>query len=165
VCSFSLIICCLYCSQLMCVLSGDIICVFLGCSRPLVLRPLAKDQYQLVGSAFIYGLHDAIPLLGPLPREWRVQCGPYSEHSQRTLYRFFNSDTGELTADDPRLEPHPDWERVEVEDLGRVLTGDDPEVCDFFRNKTTEELINYDPRLLPEALEARGVPLRTFSLV
>jgi hypothetical protein len=89
----------------------------------------------------------------------------YPDNFNRILYHFFNAETGEHTTEDPRLEPHPEWERIDLEDLGRDLTGDDPEFCDFFRNKSTGELINYDPRLLPEALKARGVQLRNFTLV
>ncbi|OIW25301.1 hypothetical protein CONLIGDRAFT_656948 [Coniochaeta ligniaria NRRL 30616] len=145
--------------------SGDVICVLLGCSCPVVLRPLPNDRYLLVGNAFVYGLHDAIPLLGPLPPEWCMKLYQYTGHSDRALFRFANQKTGELTAEDPRLEPHREWERVYLDDIGMDLTGDDPMVFDFFRHNTTGELINYDPRMLPEALEARGVQLRTFALV
>lgn len=144
---------------------GDIICVFLGCSRPVVLRPMPNDRYQLVGDAFVYGLHDALALLGPLPTLWRVHILSSPDRVDGLVCRFFNANTGEHTAEDPRLEPHPEWDRVELQDLGRKLTGDDPECCDFFRHKTTGEMINYDPRMLPEALEARGVQLRKFALV
>jgi hypothetical protein len=78
---------------------------------------------------------------------------------------FVNDDTGEVTREDPRLEPHPAWKRVGLDEIGREPTGDDPEVWDYFRNKNTGELMNHDPRLLPEALEARGVPLTQFALL
>jgi len=42
---------------------------------------------------------------------------------------------------------------------------DPPSDYNFFRNKDTGELINYDPRLEPENLEKRGVKLERFSLV
>lgn len=42
------------------------------------------------------------------------------------------------------------------------MDGDDPTNYDFFRNKETGELINYDPRLEPEKLEKRGVKLEWF---
>ncbi|KAB5566804.1 hypothetical protein GE09DRAFT_1219060 [Coniochaeta sp. 2T2.1] len=120
---------------------------------------------ELVGESFVYGLHSAIPLLGPLPAGWRVVLYDDPKTYWRFMYRFVSANNDPIIAEDPRLEPHPEWERVELEDLGRDLTGDDPEVCDFFRHKTTGELIDYDPRMSAEALEARGVPLRRFAIV
>lgn len=75
---------------------------------------------------------------------------------------FLDLETGEETIEDPRLESleGSNWERVDHEP-----TLDDPEVFDYFRNKETGEVINSDPRLLPEALKARGVYLTTFCLV
>lgn len=47
------------------------------------------------------------------------------------------------------------WERTRV----------DPNNCCRFRNTRTGEVVNSDPRLFPEALEARGVDVRTITLV
>ena len=49
---------------------GDILCVLLGCSVPVVLRPLDKSDprcgYKLVGEAYIHGVMDGEALaLGP----------------------------------------------------------------------------------------------------
>ena len=110
--------------------------MFLGCSRPVVLRPLQDGRFLLVGDCFVYGLHDAIPLLGPLPHGWRVVVKEEQKNFGRDLCRFVNG-RGEVQAEDPRLEPHPDWTQVEPEELGRDLNGDDPESCSFFRNNTT----------------------------
>jgi hypothetical protein len=64
-----------------------------------------------------------------------------------------------------RLNPLDDsWERVNLEDLGRELTGGDPEICDF-RNNLTGEIMDSDPRYLPEALRDWGVQLEEFILV
>jgi hypothetical protein len=81
----------------------------------------------------------------------------------RPDYRFYNSDAETTTLEDPRLGPLPPcWERTEI---GRALDGDDPLHCDFFRNTGTGEVINYDPRLEPDALRERGVKLERFELV
>jgi hypothetical protein len=144
---------------------GDIISIFLGCDMPLVLRPQADGTFVLVGNAFVYGLHDAAALLGSLPTPWRVQTFHHADQTSRTVYKFFNPETGELTKEDPRLEPHALWERVQLEDFSRAFTGDDPQVCDFFRNKISGEILDSDPRLLPDALTQRGVKLETFTLV
>ncbi|KAM0166671.1 hypothetical protein ACHAQE_001191 [Botrytis cinerea] len=147
---------------------GDIISVVLGCDPPMVLRPRADGAFELVGYCFVYGLNDAISLLGPLPSPWRVQLRRYKNSMFREVYHFFNPTTGETTASDPRLEPDSVWERVEIENLGRDLEPDDPTICDFFKSKKTGNLINYDPRLLPEALEERllhqGKTLEIFPL-
>ena len=72
-----------------------------------------------------------------------------------------NLATGEQTLEDPRLEAMPlEWERMTYE-----RTPDDPAYFAAFRNKVTDETINSDPRLSPEALQARGVALETFSLI
>ncbi|KLU92613.1 hypothetical protein MAPG_11558 [Magnaporthiopsis poae ATCC 64411] len=140
-----------------------------GCDPPVVLRPRPDGTFQLVGYCFVYGLHDATALLGPLPHPWQVQLWRYEKSMFREVYRFFNPDTGEVTADDPRLEPDPVWERVGAESLGRDLGPDDPAICEFFRNTETGEVVDYDPRLLPEALEkmlrTNGKKLETFALV
>jgi hypothetical protein len=53
-----------------------------------------------------------------------------------------------------------DWERVDQE-----ITADDPEHVDFFRNKYTGEIINYDPSLTKTAPEQRGVNSRNITLI
>lgn len=112
----------------------------------------------MVGDCFVYGLHDAIPLLGPLPAPWRGIAAWV--RGDRRVLRFANSETKEVRVEDPRLSPLAGWERVE-----RELDRDDPTIYDFFRNKDTGEVVNYDPRLEPGALEARGLKLEWLDLV
>lgn len=145
--------------------TGDIICVFLGCNVPVVLRPLSDGNYRLVGDAYVNGLEDAQSLLGRLPNPWRVQIFDHPDQEFRIEHRYLNQETGELTASDPRLEDHVEWTRVPLEELGRNLTGDDPLVIDFFRHKSSGRMMNSDPRLLPDALEARGVQLQWFTII
>jgi hypothetical protein len=67
----------------------------------------------------------------------------------------------EETIHDPWLGPlPPEWEC-----FPRERTNNDPKIYEGFRNKVTGEVMNSDPRKLPEALEARGVKLETFHLV
>jgi hypothetical protein len=89
----------------------------------------------------------------------------YNTASPRCDYRFVDVRHFKIKLEDPRLEPDPDWERVALEDIGREITGDDPEVCCFFKHRATGEVIDYDPRMTADALRRRGVPLRTFALV
>ncbi|KAK4206696.1 heterokaryon incompatibility protein-domain-containing protein [Rhypophila decipiens] len=142
---------------------GDLIAVLLGCVAPMVLRLQAQtNTYTVVGQAYCHGLHDGTALLGPLPHPWNVQV--FRDCAGReTIFRFHNPETGEVSDEDPRLDPLPEgWERIT-----RDRTENDPEVFQCFRNKSTdsEETITYDPRMSPEALRARGVDIRTFSLV
>jgi hypothetical protein len=138
----------------------DLVCVLLGCDRLVVLREVATDHYQVVGPCFLYGLHDAIGLLGPLPSPWVCKLEP--GRGYRAQQVFHNETTGEYTYDDPRLAKSDlgDWGRVD-----HVPVADDPEIFAYFRNKVTGEIMNSDPRLLPDALRARGVDLRTFTLI
>lgn len=102
---------------------------------------------------------DSGSLLGRLPDPWRVRLG--WESGGIYLGRYYNSSTGVLTEEDPRLDSLPvEWERVQAD-----RTPDDPLVFALFRNKVTGEVMNSDPRLLPEALKEHGVDLKTFQLI
>ena len=140
--------------------ADDVIAIFLGCSTPLVLRPndRGSDHFSVIGECFVHGLHDGTVLLGPLPRPWRGMAA-WVEGDRRCL-RFLNTETGEVSREDPRLEPLVGWERTE-----KLVDGDDPTLYDFFRHTATGESINYDPRLEPEKLEAKGVRLDRLFLV
>ncbi|KAM0264110.1 hypothetical protein ACHAQJ_000855 [Trichoderma viride] len=144
---------------------GDIICVIPGCNSPVVLRPTIDGNFQLVGESFVYGLNDGQALLGDLQYPWRVQIFDHPDQDFRIEHRYYNADTGKTTVSDPRLEDHPEWERVSLEDLGRTLTGDDPIILEFFKNKITGEIMDSDPRLLPEALQGREIELQWFTIV
>lgn len=136
---------------------GDIICVLLGCDQAVVLRPVADSSYEIVGNCFVYGLHDATALLGPLPRPWQRHVTRHPQNAWRDIHRFINLETGELTYDDPRLDDLEDWVRIPVaEALGRELLSDNPVLVSFFRNIRTGEIINSDPRLRPSDLLLRG---------
>jgi hypothetical protein len=58
-------------------------------------------------------------------------------------------------------EPPDEWERL----VESQRTADDPPVFVRFRNGPSGRVINADPRMLPEALQSRGVRLRNFKLV
>jgi hypothetical protein len=134
--------------------------VLLGCPSPLVLRPHSGGSFEVIGECFVHGLNDAIGLLGPLPSPWKVIGG--WGHGNRYLFRFSNADTGESTHEDPRLSPltESDWER-----FGHEPDANDPEIYDFFKHKNTGEIMNSDPRMLPESLKIKGIKLTSFSLI
>ncbi|KAF5543892.1 heterokaryon incompatibility protein [Fusarium mexicanum] len=143
---------------------GDVICVVLGCDFPVLLRPCDNNNWKFLSDCYVWDLEATQGLLGPLPSPWQAQLfyDPVAEH--RSYTRYHNPEPGELTAEDPRLKPLVGWQRVSLEELGRDLTGDDPEVYDFFRNIEDGRIVDSDPRLEPEALKSRGVNLETFIL-
>ncbi|KAH6986141.1 heterokaryon incompatibility protein-domain-containing protein [Ilyonectria sp. MPI-CAGE-AT-0026] len=143
---------------------GDVVCVILGCDRPLIIRPASDGTHHFVSHSFVYDLQDSQAFLGPLPPPWRVQVHANRDQEFRSSNQYFNVDTYKLTPEDPRLGPLPDWERIPVDDLGRSLNGDDPEVIDFFKNTNDGRIVNSDPRLSPKALVERGLELETFVL-
>jgi len=118
-----------------------------------------SGHFKVVGECSAYGLEDATRLLGPLPAPWKLQLVP--DDTNDLICQFFNTDTKETTIEDPRLPAlASEWERFES-----PRTKDDPEYYQRFRNTVTGEVMNSDPRMLPDALRARGVALRTFQLI
>jgi len=142
----------------------DEITVLLGCDFPVILRlvanPSGRDgaHHQVIGPCYVHHLGDAVPLLGPLPALWIVQR--VFNRMRHSTYRFLNPGTGEVSEEDPRLEPLEDWERIEVE-----RTRDHPPICQFYRNARTGVVLNSDPRMEADALRARGCELLDFVLV
>jgi hypothetical protein len=145
--------------------TGDIICVVLGSDRPLVLRPLANNQFHFVGHCFVNEVRDARALLGPLPPLWDMHVLEHTDYEFRRVLKFFNTETKESVDEDPRLPPMDGWTRIPLDELGRDLTGDEPQICDFYQNASTGEIANSDPRLSVEELKARGVALETLAIV
>ncbi|ENH69208.1 Heterokaryon incompatibility protein 6, OR allele [Fusarium oxysporum f. sp. cubense race 1] len=138
---------------------SDIICAFLGCKVLVILRPWTGGCFQVVGSCYLHGFTSAEAFLGPLPAPWVMQYKPDSCGVQ-TPY-FFNKDTKEAVQQDPRLGELPVmWKAIQKD-----RTKDDPQFLSLFRNSLTGELMNSDPRMLPEALRDRGVRLQSFKLV
>ncbi len=116
-------------------------------------------MFQVVGECYVHGLEDAVGLLGPLPKGWKAIIR--GDALGRPNQRFVNPRDNREVIDDPRLGYLPaNWERTTYE-----RQADDPAIFERFRNIVTGEMVNYDPRLSPEALEARGVQLRSFKLV
>lgn len=123
----------------------------------MIVRAAEDGCFTVVGPAYVHGLMDSEALLGPIPHPWRVQ---QIQHEGRFSLRFLNTETNNLSVEDPRLPAlKSEWQRIY-----RYYTADDPLYFAEFRNVITGQVMNSDPRLLPEALESRGVDLRTFTL-
>lgn len=126
----------------------------------MLLRPIDESNktFHLVGICFVPGLMDGESLLGPLPDNWKLQMifknGSY-------VPTYINTSTVNIQSQDPRLQPlGPNW--VEIT---RERTQDDPYFFQWFQNEQSSQIMNSDPRLLPDALKERGILLEHFKLV
>ncbi|KAI1429762.1 HET-domain-containing protein [Xylaria sp. FL1777] len=140
---------------------GDKVFIILGCDNPMIVRPTYNGEYEVVGACYIHGVMDGEALLGALPHPWKVRMKP--DKWGICSPSFHNGDSNTTCEYDPRLDSIPipaEWEPMEFE-----WTRSDPDYCRKFRNKNTGEIINSDPRLFPEALLERGIPLRTITLI
>jgi hypothetical protein len=146
--------------------SGDKFYVLLGYAHAVLLRPVqfvtGVNSYKLVGSAYVDGFLEGEALLGSLPEPWRLIFREDEDRLREVFIPiYYNPLTEEETRHDPRLDAlPPDWEEIGQEDETRQQI-----YVQHYRNKTTGGVINSDPRLLPDALKARGVPLETIVLV
>ncbi|KAJ4361876.1 hypothetical protein N0V83_010817 [Neocucurbitaria cava] len=140
---------------------GDQLGAVLGLGTPLLLRPKRGGSFQVVGDCYIPGLNDAKALLGPLPGGWSVQwLAPLNDRRDR-LPVLFNSETENLSEEDPRLADLPhDWEEFE-----REWEYGDARNAKWFKNTKTGRILNSDPRMHPEALKPRGVSVREIELI
>jgi hypothetical protein len=140
------------------IMPGDKVCVLLGCSYTVILREQPSGKHLFVACAYVHGLMDGEALLGPLPPGYTVAVE--RDRNGDNVQTFVDSTTKTETTHDPRLEPLPAaWEPVVVTD--RLWP---TKLVDAFRHKETEQVLYSDPRLLPDALRARGVPIKTFTL-
>ena len=137
---------------------GDIVCVILGCSIPLILRHDGASCYTIVGECFVDGIMTGEALLGKLPGNWSFvhkwfpQFGSYH-------YVFLNSETGDTQIEDPRLGPLPaGWRNKNMSNKELPWN--------WYVNIDTGEVAGIrDPRMTVDALKARGVILRDFKLI
>ncbi|OTA60391.1 HET-domain-containing protein [Hypoxylon sp. EC38] len=95
--------------------TGDVICIVLGCSVPLLLRPLGNNTYRLVGPCFVVGIKHGDDFLGPLEKFRTVQA--ISKNEWECL-AFKDVLSGEILYEDPRLESLP----VDLTEFRRCLS-------------------------------------------
>ncbi|KAL7627071.1 hypothetical protein AAE478_003847 [Parahypoxylon ruwenzoriense] len=140
---------------------GDLVCTILGCFSSIVLRAQPHGAFAVVGGSYVHGLSNGEGVLGPLPAPWQAV---FRTDEAGVFVPYFRDPRAGVDSDeDPRLRAldlDPVWECCAGE-----RTRDDPQLYARYRNRDTGEVLNSDPRLLPEALEGRGVALRRFRLV
>jgi hypothetical protein len=59
---------------------GDLICILLGCSVPVILRPMPSKmakKYELMGEAYIYGMMNGDALGGRKQNKLEVECDEF----------------------------------------------------------------------------------------
>lgn len=127
-----------------------------------MLRPTASERFQVVGESYVHGLCNSAAILGPVPEAWKIELFALDGKDQRSWPSFVNTSTGISTWQDPRLPPlPPGWERIEHPELST-----DGDLLYYrFKSNASNETTEFDPRLSPEALEARGVKLEKFQLI
>ncbi|KAI0973430.1 heterokaryon incompatibility protein-domain-containing protein [Xylaria arbuscula] len=139
---------------------GDLVCVFLGCHMPMIVRRAESGHsFRIMGPCHVHGIMDGEAILGVLPHPWTVEF--YRDDMGVSVQHFRNRETGQLTTDDPRLNRLPDfWERIQ-----RDRTVDDPRWFSCFVNKASKEFMNADPRMRESGLRERGIILQSFEIV
>jgi Heterokaryon incompatibility protein (HET) len=134
---------------------GDFVTVLLGSISAHILRPRPEGMYQLVGMAYCSGVMSGEAILGVYPNQVeRV----YVFNESVGIYEssFINRETGVLDQEDPRLDDLPKgWYRKSRTEQSRWK----------FAHRDTGEVLSADPRLTPEALQSRGVRIKSFFLV
>lgn len=124
----------------------------------MLLRPKSASTFEVVGECYVYGMMDTEILLGKIPSPWHFRVNHRTNNYEP---EFWNHETQSMSGRDPRLGDLPeDWEV-----LDRPWTRDDPLLYAPHRNTRTGAIINWDPRMSPEALRARGVKLEEIVLV
>jgi hypothetical protein len=138
--------------------AGDQVCIVLGCQSPLLLRSDDHGYHTVIGECYVHGVMEGEALLGPLPSPWRRAWRIDTEGTGQRYHCFISQTDGEIRIEDPRLGPlPPGW---------RVRDHEKMHMYNWYVNDDTREGydMNYDPRMMAEALRARGVKLTDFKL-
>jgi hypothetical protein len=132
---------------------GDCVVVLLGCSNPLVLRPVgeAHDSFQIVGECYVDSIMAGETVLGSLPKSVQIVF-KQNEQRGRFGFAFRGNETGSIVIErshDPRYE---------------LLLGEDwrerPEYRDF-----DGDAESYSEKVKRDCMKARGVRTREFRIV
>ena len=87
---------------------GDQICVLLGCSVPIVLRPTSGFQFKVVGECYVHGLQQGQAFLGGFSDDYQPLL-MWDGQDEQHYVGFVNEKTGHVQYEGPRLEDG-DWE-------------------------------------------------------
>jgi hypothetical protein len=124
----------------------------------VILRNQSKEKHLFIGCAYIHGIMDGEVLLGPVPEDFTLVV---DDEGEVLVEKFRHRTTGELTTQDPRLQPlSDDWQHIRTSH--RLWPA---KMVNAFQNNNTGDIAYADPRMSLEALRARGVPLQVIDLV
>jgi hypothetical protein len=150
-------------------LEGDKVCVLLGCTSPLILRPKisnpsAKQSFAIVGECYVPGMVSSEAILGPFEDGW-CRVYKYDRGTGEWWDAYLNKRTGHVQIEDPRLGKLPEgWMRKshdkEYAWYWYVRADEQDRDEEMSQNKWRE-----DPRMTTEALRKIGVDLKVFRLV
>ncbi|KAH8760644.1 heterokaryon incompatibility protein-domain-containing protein [Hyaloscypha finlandica] len=88
---------------------GDLVCAFLGCERPLLLRPIENSKYRVLGPAYLRGYMHGQAFLGPITAPFRAVT-TFVPQSGGDVFGFLDTGTGRFQIEDPRIDVLPlDW--------------------------------------------------------
>ncbi|KAK0641412.1 heterokaryon incompatibility protein-domain-containing protein [Cercophora newfieldiana] len=144
--------------------TGDEVVVFLGSDVPMILRKQNASSNCVVGYGYLHGFMNGEALLGRLDAPWRAYARFYAGVPGADFLREHPDGTVvERAWEDPRLAgiplPSP-WESVSC----TAQTKNGPRYYFKFKDTLTGEMSDSDPRLSPESLRSRGVPIEYFCL-
>lgn len=143
---------------------GDIIVVLIGVDSPMVFRDAGNGVLRVVGEAYLDGFTTGEALLGNLEDGW-VRMSRFDEETMAYWVAFLNIVTGDIQIEDSRLGPLPEGWKIQQHKEERLwnwfVREDDLE----FEKQSEFERWGSDPRLAPEFLRKRGVPLEEFMLI
>jgi hypothetical protein len=143
---------------------GDIIVVLIGVDSPMVFRDAGNGVLRVVGEAYLDGFTTGEALLGNLEDGW-VRMSRFDEETMAYWVAFLNIVTGEIQIEDSRLGPLPEGWKIQQHKEERLwnwfVREDDLEI----EKQSEFERWGSDPRLAPEFLRKRGVPLEEFMLI
>lgn len=149
---------------------------------------MGNNAFQMVGDCYVEGYMNGEAIVQRLPAPWSVAESDEGAFAQ--IPRYKNSETGELSTDDPRLDSLlDDWEVAgAVFDDGasaiyrrlrhqpqivkgvrdrriQETTERRKRLFKQYRNRVTGEEVLGDPRLTITSLERRGVNVQHITLV
>ena len=135
----------------------DVVCVLLGCSSPLILRPKEAGHYAIVGECYVDGIMNGETFLGQFPENWRRAQKWFPQY--RDFFPVFHDNQSGISQNrDPRLGEIPAGWRYKSHYYQDAY----PEYVD---DETGEDLGELHPNLRYEALKARGLEFEEFRLV
>jgi hypothetical protein len=112
---------------------GDLVYTILGVESPMILRPVSKGIYLVVGPCLLHGFMNVESILGVLLKDWDFILTRDRGYPEKSCV-FINKAIGQLTKDDPRLSPlAAPWHRD----------------AEMYRNSEIGEVTARDPRLTP----------------